>query len=256
VTPRSRGGPPTGKVARGGERRRTVSARAESEARRAIVAVCRRLYERGLIAGQDGNVSVRLADGRVLVTPAGLSKVDVTPASLVALAPEGTPLGGGAGKPSSEVGMHLRIYARRRDVMAVVHAHPPTATGFAVAGEDFLTGVLPEIIYSVGGVPLVPYAAPGTPDLADALEPFLAAHDAYLLANHGATAVGPSLAVAHQRMESLEHAARIVLTARLLGRVNALSADQVNALVASRETAAAGQFDAGARRARRREGSA
>ena len=153
--------------------------------------------------------------------------------------------------------MHLRIYARRPDVSAVVHAHPPTATGFAVAGEDFLTGVLPEIIYSVGGVPLVPYATPGTPDLADALEPFLAAHDAYLLANHGATTVGPTLAVAHQRMESLEHAARIVLAARVLGRVNALSAAQVNALTAARAaSAAASQFDAGARRARRREGSA
>ena len=233
-----------------------MTARAEAEARRAVVVVCRRLYERGLIAGQDGNVSVRLGDGRLLVTPAGLSKVDVTPASLVVLAPDGTPLGG-VGQPSSEVGMHLRIYARRPDVTAVVHAHPPTATGFAVAGEDFLTGVLPEIIYSVGGVPLVPYATPGTPDLADALEPFLAAHDAYLLANHGATAVGPTLTVAHQRMESLEHAARIVLAARLLGRVNALSAAQVNALTAAREaSAAASQFDAGARRARRREGSA
>ena len=153
--------------------------------------------------------------------------------------------------------MHLRIYARRPDVSAVVHAHPPTATGFAVAGEDFLTGVLPEIIYSVGGVPLVPYATPGTPDLADALEPFLAAHDAYLLANHGATTVGPSLAVAHQRMESLEHAARIVLTARLLGRVNALSAAEVNALTAARDAAAArAHFEVDARRARRPEGRA
>lgn len=254
---RARGGPPTGKLPAGERQRRTVSARVESEARRQIVTVCRRLYEHGLIAGQDGNVSVRLADGRLVVTPAGRSKVDVTPASLVVLAADGTPLGGGAGQPSSEIGMHLRIYARRPDVMAVVHAHPPTATGFAVAGEDFLTGVLPEIIYSVGGVPLVPYATPGTPDLADALEPFLAAHDAYLLANHGATAVGPTLTVAHQRMESLEHAARIVLTARLLGRVNTLRADQVKVLTAARDAARmVSQFDAGARRARRREGSA
>jgi L-fuculose-phosphate aldolase len=229
----------------------------EAEVREEICVVCRRLYERGLIAGQDGNVSARLADGRIVVTPAGLSKVDVTPRTLVVLGPRGERLGRGRGEASSEVGMHLRIYERRPDVRAVVHAHPPTATGFGVAGEGFLQGVLPEIIYLMGGVPLVPYATPGTPALADALEPFLAAHDAYLLANHGATTVGPSLTVAHQRMESLEHAARIVLTARLLGRVNALDAADVNALTAARDAAAAAaHFDGGARRARRREGSA
>lgn len=251
-----RGGPPTGKVGRGRGARGTAVARAEAETRRAICAVCARLYERGLIAGQDGNVSARLPDGRLLVTPAGASKADVVPDSLVVLAAGGERLGG-PGEASSEVGMHLRIYARRPDVGAVVHAHPPVATAFGVAGEGFLDGVLPEIIYQVGGVPLVPYATPGTPALADALEPFLAAHDAYLLANHGATTVGPTLAVAHQRMESLEHAARIVLTARLLGRVNALGAAEVNALTAARDAAAAAaHVDAGARRARRREGSA
>jgi L-fuculose-phosphate aldolase len=127
--------------------------------------------------------------------------------------------------------MHRRIYQRRPDVHAVVHAHPPAATGFAVAGESFTAPVLPEVILQMGVVPLVPYATPGTDALPDAIEPFLSAgHDAFLLANHGATTLGGTLTQAHQRMESLEHAARIVLVARSLGRVNELSAADVRAL--------------------------
>jgi L-fuculose-phosphate aldolase len=200
----------------------------------AIVHVCRRLYERGLIAGPDGNVSVRLADGSILATPSGMSKVDVSVDDLVLVDGEGSVLDG-ARAPSSELGMHLRIYQRRADVSAVVHAHPPTATGFGVAGEAFVAPILPEVILQMGEVPLVPYATPGTDALADALEPFLAKHDAFLLANHGATTVGDTLDVAHQRMESLEHAARILLTARMLGKVNALSAAEARALRDSRE---------------------
>ena len=207
--------------------------------RREIVGVCRRLYERGLIAGQDGNVSVRLPGDRLLVTPAGMSKVDVGPNDLVEMHLGGGMPGRATGgrRASSEVLMHLRIYQRRPDVNAVVHAHPPTATGFAVAGEGFTACVLPEVVYQVGEVPLLPYATPGTEELADSFEPYVATHDAFLLANHGATTIGPSLLLAHQRMESLEHAARIVLTARLLGRVNALSTTQVDALEAARRKA-------------------
>ncbi|MFL5560321.1 MAG: class II aldolase/adducin family protein [Gemmatimonadaceae bacterium] len=226
--------------------------------RREIVTVCRRLYERGLIAGQDGNVSVRLPGRRVLVTPAGMSKVDVGPNDLVEMhldevasshesrgarpgvrgrvrssAPSGP-------RASSEVLMHLRIYERRADVNAVVHAHPPTATGFAVAGEGFMECVLPEVIFQVGQVPLLEYATPGTTGLADSFEPYVMTHDAFLLANHGATTVGPSLLLAHQRMESLEHAARIILTARQLGRVNGLGSTQVAELMAARQRAGLG----------------
>jgi L-fuculose-phosphate aldolase len=201
----------------------------------AIVQVCRRLYDRGLIAGPDGNVSVRLPDGTILATPSGMSKVDVEAEDLVVVDAAGVALSG-AQSPSSELLMHLRIYERRPDVHAIVHAHPPTATGFGVAGESFMAPVLPEVILQMRAVPLVPYATPGTNALADSLEPFLADHDAFLLANHGATTIGPTLAVAHQRMESLEHAARILLAARALGRVNELSAADVQALRApSRE---------------------
>jgi L-fuculose-phosphate aldolase len=214
--------------------------------RREIVSVCRRLYERGLIAGQDGNVSVRLPGGRVLVTPAGMSKVDVGANDLVEMR-----LGEVASshdsrrvrtgpRASSEVLMHLRIYERRPDVNAVVHAHPPTATAFAVAGEGFMDCILPEVIFQVGQVPLLEYATPGSTGLADSFEPYVATHDAFLLANHGATTVGPTLLLAHQRMESLEHAARIIFAARQLGRVNALSGEQVADLMAARQRAGLG----------------
>ncbi len=215
--------------------------------RREIVSVCRRLYERGLIAGQDGNVSVRLPGGRVLVTPAGMSKVDVGASDLVEIrlgevASSRAPRGGDRSGPraSSEVLMHLRIYERRPDVNAVVHAHPPAATAFAVAGESFMDCVLPEVIFQVGQVPLLRYATPGTTALADSFEPYLATHDAFLLANHGATTVGRSLLLAHQRMESLEHAARIIFTARQLGRVNTLNGEQVAELMAARQRAGLG----------------
>jgi L-fuculose-phosphate aldolase len=209
-------------------------------ARREIVAVCRRLYERGLIAGPDGNVSVRIAPDRILVTPAGMSKFDVTADDLVELAMDGKRVRGSK-RASSEVSVHLRAYLRRPDVNAVVHAHPPTATGFAVAGEGLSSCVLPEVIYQVGWVPLVPYATPGTEELADRFEPFFPNHDAFLMANHGATTLGRSLTIAHQRMESLEHAARILLTARLLGRVETLSGDDVRALVEARGRAFPGE---------------
>jgi L-fuculose-phosphate aldolase len=200
-----------------------------------IVRVCRRLYERGLIAGPDGNVSVRLDDGSILATPSGMSKIDVAPDDLVVVRLDGSVIAGER-KPSSELRMHLRMYACRPDVRAVVHAHPPTATGFAVAGESFMAPVLPEVILQMGQVPLVRYATPGTDALADAIEPYVrAGNDALLLANHGATTCGPSLLVAHQRMESVEHAARIILAARAVGRVNELSDADVKALRPVRE---------------------
>ena len=211
-----------------------------------IVTVCRRLYERGLIAGQDGNVSVRLKSGHILVTPAGLSKVDVTVDSLVELAPDGTPVTLGR-SASSEVGMHLCIYRARPDVRAVVHAHPPVATAFGVAGRDFMDAVLPEVIFHLGSVPLVPFAQPGTPALGEAMAPYLAEHDAFLLASHGATTVGPSLRLAHQRMESLEHAARILHAASMIGSPARLRDEDVAALRQAREAARAGWDAEGAR---------
>lgn len=200
----------------------------------AIARVCRRLYERGLVAGPDGNVSVRLSDGSILVTPAGMSKVEVTPDDLVVVDLTGRVLEGER-RPSTELALHLRAYNRRSDVRAVVHAHPPIATGFSVAGESFETPILPEVILQMGAVPLVPYVTPGTEALADSCELYIDRYDAFLMSNHGATTLGATLDVAHQRMESLEHAAKILLAARTLGSVNALSARDVAALRRPRE---------------------
>ncbi len=134
-----------------------------------------------------------------------------------------------------------RIYRAREDVNAVVHAHPPVATAFAVAGLGLPGNVLPELAVQMGEVPVVPYATPGTQAMPDALAPYLPNYDAFLLANHGATTLGCTLAEAHQRMESLEHSANIILTARLLGRVNALAGEESRLLEAARRKALAGR---------------
>lgn len=207
----------------------------EDELRRAIVGVCRRLDERGLVAGIDGNVSARLDERTLLVTPSGVTKGRIGADEIVGIDLDGRPRRGERGRPSSEIRMHLAIYRERPDVRAVVHAHPPTATGFALAGEGLVAPMLPEIILLAGSVPLVPYATPGTEALADQLHPYLADHDAFLLANHGATTVGSTLDAALHRMESLEHAARIILTARLLGNVTELTAEQAAVLRAQRD---------------------
>jgi L-fuculose-phosphate aldolase len=194
-----------------------------AHARREIVEVCRRLYDRGLIAGQDGNVSVRIKEDRILVTPAGLSKVDVRASDLVELQleHEHEKSSKGKGQESSEVEVHFAAYAIRPDIRAVVHAHPPVATGFSVAGETVEHLMLAELKYGVGTVPLVPYAQPGSRALAELAAESLRSYDVVLLQYHGAVTVGPSLMVAHQRMESLEHAACILLAARQVkGRAN------------------------------------
>ena len=218
------------------------------DVRRDIVRVCRRLYERGLIAGPDGNVSVRIARDHVVATPRGFSKADVEEHDLVLLTLEGAKIGG-KHEASSEIAMHLAAYRARPDVFAVVHAHPPVATAFAVSGQGLPGDVLPELAVQVGEVPLVPYATPGTQALPDAMRPFLPNYDAFLLANHGATTLGRTLTEAHQRMESVEHSANILLTARLLGRVNALGVEEVQLLEAARRRATSSATAAGVARA-------
>jgi len=177
---------------------------------------CRQLAAGGLIAGRDGNLSVRLGPDRVLVTPSGLIKSTLTAGDMVEVGLAGRKRRGRR-NPTSELDLHLRILSRRPDVGAVVHAHPPAATGFAVAGEEIPANVLPELILIVGRVPIVPYGRAGTPELGDRVEPYLAEHDALLLANHGAVTMGKTLDQAWIRMETLEHAARIIMAARAIG---------------------------------------
>ncbi len=186
-----------------------------------VCTICRRLYERGLIAGQDGNVSVRVGVDALLVTPAGLSKVDLRPEDLVELGLDGA-VRNGTRRPTSELAVHLRAYARRSDARAVVHAHPPVATAFSITGETIATTALAELRYGVGPVALVPYGTPGTEAAADTFDPYWASHDAFLMAHHGALTLGATLTQAHQRMESLENGARTLWTARALGAVRSL----------------------------------
>ena len=194
-----------------------------------IVRICHRLYDRGLIAGTEGNVSARLSTDVILATTAGTCKGDINESDIVALTLDGQPLEP-TRIPSTEIRMHLALYEQRPDVAAVVHAHPPAATGFAVAGLDFMAPVLPELLVLTGPVPLVPYGQPGSADLPARIVPFARDHDAFLLANHGATTVGKSLDEALHRMESLEQAARIILAARQLGHVNELPPESAAAL--------------------------
>jgi L-fuculose-phosphate aldolase len=215
-----------------------------SDAARDIVRCCRALWEAGLIAGQDGNASVRLGPDRILVTPRGLLKCELEPEDLVEVGLDGSHRDGSR-RATTELDLHLRVYRRRADCGAVVHAHPPTATGFALAGEEIPGDVLPEITLLMGRVPLVPYATTGTPALADAAEPFLADYEALLLANHGALTWGTDLRTARIRMESLEHAARILLAARSLGRVTRLTQEQTDILERMRGTSRHGQSDPG-----------
>ena len=189
----------------------------------------RTLEEKGLICATDGNLSLRDGDGSVVITASGAHKGDLHPADLIRTDFEGHVLWG-TRSPSSETAMHLAIYRARPDVSAIVHAHPPVATAFAVTDAAFDTRILPESILTLGRVPLVPYATPGTSDLPEALAPYLAAHQAFLLSHHGALCLGRAVEEALDRMIRLEHVARILLMARLLGGARPLSEEQIRRL--------------------------
>jgi L-fuculose-phosphate aldolase len=190
----------------------------------------RRLDQKGHIASNDGNLSLRDEDGSFLVTARGARKGHLQAAEIVRV-DSGARLLHGDREASSEAGMHLAIYEACPRVHAVVHAHPPVATGFSVAREPMDACVLPEIILTLGSVPVAPYSTPGTPQVARELLPFLREHDVILLANHGAVACGPDLEEAYFRMERLEHTARILLAARLLGRTEVLVPSEVKCLL-------------------------
>jgi L-fuculose-phosphate aldolase len=199
--------------------------------RAAIVEVGRRLYARGLIAGKEGNVSVR-CEGGLLVTPGGVCKGFLCPDDVVATDLEGRPRDGG--RATSEVLMHAAVYRRRRDVTAVVHAHPPVATGFAVAGLALDRPVLAEPVVILGPVPVVPFGVPSSADLAVQVAEAAGSAHAVLLANHGALTVGETLERAWERMEVLEQYARITLVARVLGEERAIGREGIAALEALR----------------------
>jgi len=191
------------------------------------------MYERGYIVACEGNLSVRLDDERVLTTPTCMNKGMLSPDDLVIIDLEGKHVAGDR-KASSELAMHLLFYRMRPDVQAICHAHPHTATGFAVAGRALDQALLPEVIVGLGQIPLVKYGTPGTPELSAAIEPYVPHYDALLLANHGAVTCGPDLITAFFRMETLEHFAKITLAAEMAGTPTLLSSREVAKLIAAR----------------------
>jgi L-fuculose-phosphate aldolase len=205
---------------------------AMTNARAGLAAAGRRLDRLGFVPATDGNLSVRIAPDRLLVTPSGRSKGDLGEADFLVTDLDGRVVEG-SGHPSSELPMHLAVYRRRPDVGAVVHAHPPTASGFSVAGVDLTQPLLPEILLTVGPVPLTRYATPGTGEIPLSVAPFLDRHDAFLLANHGVLTLGRDLSEALHRMERVEHLARVALVARLLGGGRELTAEQISGLLAA-----------------------
>lgn len=198
-----------------------------------IVEVGRRIYNRGFVAANNGNISVRTGDDEILTTPTGVSKGFMTPDMIIKVDLAGNKLEGEM-EPSSELKLHLDIYRQRPDVRAVLHAHPPVATAFAVAGIPLDRPVLPEIVISLGAIPIAKYATPSTEELAVNVRPYVKKHDAVLLENHGALTVGHDLYNALYKMEKIEHFAQVILYARLLGGERELPPGEVEKLLAVR----------------------
>jgi L-fuculose-phosphate aldolase len=201
----------------------------ETALREAVVEVGRRLYARGYTASNDGNISARLDDSRLLMTPKNVCKGFMSPDMMVITDLDGKKLAGDR-DPSSEMQMHLEVYRQRPDARAVVHAHPPIATGFAVAGIPLDRAVLAEVVTTLGSVPIADYATPSTKELPEAVRKYVRAHDGMLLANHGALTLGTDLFAAYYKMETIEHFANISLVARLLGGERLLSRQEVDRL--------------------------
>jgi len=206
-----------------------MSSHGEEQIRAEIVEAGRRMYARGYVASNDGNISARLDERRLMTTPKSVSKGFMTPDMMVIVDYEGKKLSGDR-DGSSELPMHLEIYRNRPDVNAVVHAHPPMATGFAVAGIPLTRAVLAEVITTLGSIPIAEYGTPSTAELPEAVRKYIKAHDGMLLANHGAVTCGPSVMGAYYKMETIEHFAKISLVARLLGRENLISREEVERL--------------------------
>jgi len=197
--------------------------------RQEIVQFGRLLHESGLVAATDGNLSVRLDEDRLLVTPTCISKGRMRASDMVVVDMDGHRLAGKR-RVSSEIGMHLLIYRLRPDVHGIVHAHPPTATGFAASGYDLNRPLVCEVVVGLGSIPLARYGTPGTPELTDGLEPLIPHHEAILMANHGVVTFGSSLESAYMRMETVEHFAKIALVTHLLGNEQPLGEKEVQKL--------------------------
>lgn len=207
----------------------------EQELKQQICQICHNMWQLGWVAANDGNVTAKLEDGNFLATPTGISKSFITPEKLLKINSRGEVLEGLPGyRPSSELKMHLRCYAEREDIGAVVHAHPPTATGFAVAHLAMDRYTMIESVLTLGSVPVTPYGTPSTYEVPEAIAPYLQDHDALLLENHGALTIGADVLTAYYRMETLELWAKIELNAHLLGGEKEISRENIDRLCSMR----------------------
>jgi len=208
----------------------------EFEMKKMICDIGIRIWTRGYVAANDGNITVKINDKEVLTTPTGVSKGFMTPDMIIKVDMSGKVISGNSKyRPSSEAKMHIEVYEQRPDVRSVIHAHPPYATSFAVAGIPLNKCVLPEAILVLGSVPIAKYGLPSTTEIPDAIRSHIQHSDAVLLENHGTLTLGPDLISAYHRMETLEHTAHIVFLARQLGRVNVLPQYEVDRLMELRE---------------------
>ena len=203
----------------------------EYEIKKQICDIGRRIYDKGMVASNDGNISVKLNDNEFLCTPTGVSKGFMTPEYICKVDAEGNVIQANKGfKPSSEIKMHMRVYKHRPDVQAVVHAHPMYATAFAIAGIPLTQPIMPEAVITLGCVPIAEYGTPSTNEIPDAVEKYLPYFDAVLLENHGALAYSDSLLSAYHKMESLEFYAQLLTISKQLGGPKELSREQVETL--------------------------
>jgi L-fuculose-phosphate aldolase len=205
----------------------------EKELRQNIVDIGRLMYQKGWVAANDGNISIKLSSDRILCTPTGVSKGMMHPDDLIICDMKGKKVEGRRER-TSEIAMHTTVFEMRPDVNAVVHAHPPVSTGFASAGKSLNLALLPEVIITLGCVPLAEYGLPGTPALTAPMLPYIPKYDAILMANHGAVCYGEDVYKAFFRMETMEHFARITLVAELLGGPTVLPKSEVDKLFDSR----------------------
>ena len=207
----------------------------DEEAKAAIIDIGQRMYVRGFVAANDGNISCKVSENEIWATPTGVSKGFMNPEMLVKLDMEGNVLEGNS-KPSSEIKMHLRVYRENPDLKAVTHAHPPISTAFAVAGISLDRPILTEGVLNLGVVPVAKYATPGTEEVPDSIAPFVREYNAVLLANHGALSWGGDVYEAFYRLESVEYYASLLMcTGYIIGRDRPLSKDQVDTLISNRE---------------------
>ncbi len=209
----------------------------EHELRREMVRVGRLMWERGFVAATDGNLSARMGADRLLVTSSGVSKGFLSDEDLIIIRADGEPVSSHRGRgshPSTEIAMHLEVYRQRPDVNAVIHAHPPLATAFSIAGVSLARCVIPEVIVTMGAIPTAEYATPGTAEVPASIRQAISEYDAMILAHHGSLTVGETLWEAYLRLEKVEHTAQITLAAHQLGRVNTLSPQAVEKLAEKR----------------------